>query len=219
MISLVQSASNAGASPTFPIPVTKGNLIVALLGFNGSSSVLTSSLTDNATPSTNVYQVASPINGNSALGEATAIYYSWNIHGNTALTLSATSTAGFYQFDAAEFSGVQNTGNPLQTHNEAQAASGTGYQNCCPVTTSVLGELIISINDWSSGAMIPLAPWMAINPLVNMFVSADPNSYSFLSTNHGSDAWTVNTAAFLPQNVAVSPEDMTPGTCVMWRKI
>src|ERR1039458_2423794 len=152
---LVQFLTGHHASPSaFANPVTAGNLIVVYIETNKNNATGIT-ISDNKS---NTYVAASPVIGYSGTPlKGGAIYYAWNCNGGSSLTASYSASDGSSVnfFDLAEFSGVLNTSNPLDTHNEtAETTSDTGYTSSSPVTTTQVNDLLVGqiISNGSLGA-------------------------------------------------------------------
>jgi hypothetical protein len=145
---LATAGANNNISATFTNPTTAGNLIVA--GVQNGTSV--SSVSDG----TNTYElVVAQASSLVANCQAQALYYAWNAASKS--TISSVSVgAGTVDFIGclfiAEFSGVQNSSDPLNVKNSNSHSSGS---TATTPTVSLAGtaatDLIIGLADSGGG--------------------------------------------------------------------
>ena len=153
------NGANSGAlivSPTSPITctlnVTTGNFVIVNLRCTQSSSVTISSVSDTAG---NTWTVGSKLN----IGTNTMIQsaYAYNVTGNASdvITVNYSSTAGFAQIWADQFSGIQTSSTPFDS-----TATGTGGTSVTSGTYSTVqnNELAYAIasaesasGSWTAG--------------------------------------------------------------------
>jgi len=139
----ITNGETGGGTPetcTFPGANTLGNLIVVIaISFNGGNSNTFSAPTDTAG---NTYHLAQFAPNNGTTDGSGVIYYAWNCKaagaGNVVSISCSTDINGL---EALEYSGVQNTLDPLDNANFATGAGGTTSVN---LTTTVAGDLIVA---------------------------------------------------------------------------
>jgi outer membrane protein assembly factor BamB len=135
----VNSATPQANQSTVSVPFRQdaGDLNVVAIGFNNSTSTITS-VTDTAG---NVYQPAAPLTRGSGMSQA--IYYAKNVKaataGSNAVTVQFSAAVPFADVRVAEYSGLDPV-NPLDT---SASAAGSGVAaSSGNLTTSAASELI-----------------------------------------------------------------------------
>jgi outer membrane protein assembly factor BamB len=135
----VNSATPQTKQSTVSVPFRQdaGDLNVVAIGFNDSTSTITS-VTDTAG---NVYQLAAPLTRGSGMSQA--IYYAKNVKaataGSNAITVQFSAAVSFADVRVAEYSGLDPV-NPLDTSASAAGSGVTASSG--NLTTSAASELI-----------------------------------------------------------------------------
>jgi hypothetical protein len=200
-ITLIQSKIGSTTPATFTNPTVAGNLIVVWVGFSATAPTGIS-VTDG---SGNTYHaVGSGPMGATSLGESLQMFYAWNCTAATP-TVTVASSSGVFQLDLAEFSGVQNTSDPLDTSNaQSDTLGGSGNaNNSSPVNTTVDNGLLTHMYDWGgAGATGAYTGIWAVNPfddtLAAWALSTTAGTYQTNLTGSTISGWITQIAAFKP---------------------
>lgn len=198
-IALVQSKTGT-TSPISPTSAfTAGNLLVLWVGYNANEAGQ-----PTVSDGSNTWHPIRTPSGNSTLGESCQMFYAWNCNGGTPSIAISGTTSGVYQFDVAEFSGVQNTSDPLDTSNSQNATTGDA-NNSSPVTTTVANDLLTTVFDWGTVGGTFSGIW-AVSPFDDTTgawgLATSAGSYSMNLSAGTNTAWTSAVAAFKPASAA-----------------
>jgi outer membrane protein assembly factor BamB len=196
----VNSATPQTNQSTVSVPFRQdtGDLNVVAIGFNNSTSTITS-VTDTAG---NVYQPAAPLTRGSGMSQA--IYYAKNVKaataGNNAVTVQFSNAVPFADVRVAEYSGLDPV-NPLDTSASAAGSGVTASSG--NLTTSAASELIFGAgytsnqfvggtNGFTSRIITPMDEDIAGDEFVGT-----QGTYAATANNAASSAsWVMQAAAF-----------------------
>jgi outer membrane protein assembly factor BamB len=196
----VNSATPQTNQSTVSVPFRQdtGDLNVVAIGFNNSTSTITS-VTDTAG---NVYQPAAPLTRGSGMSQA--IYYAKNVKaataGDNAVTVQFSNAVPFADVRVAEYSGLDPV-NPLDTSASAAGSGVTASSG--NLTTSAASELIFGagytsnqfvggINGFTSRIITPMDEDIAGDEFVGT-----QGIYAATANNAASSAsWVMQAAAF-----------------------
>jgi hypothetical protein len=201
----VQVASNnvapgTSVTATFTGSNTAGNLLVAAV-FSPTGGPI--SVTDTAG---NVYHsaVVSP-------GGIVAIYYAWNIAAHASNAVTATwGGSNYYELSVVEYSGVQNTSDPLDVATAIGTTASTSVS--VPITTTVGTDLLFTVieTNGSSTGYVPTGGAITrynFNSGAAMEqdqLAGAPGTYSPGCTFTSSYNWSAAVAAFKPLGLATT---------------
>jgi glucose/arabinose dehydrogenase len=135
--SATPQVAQTSISATFPAAQTAGHLNVVVVGWNDTTSTITS-VTDGAG---NVYQIAAPTTRGNGISQA--IYYARNIVGSAAanaVTVTFGQAATFVDLRVAEYSGLDPT-SPLDV--TASAPGTTQSASSGTATTTAASALLV----------------------------------------------------------------------------
>jgi len=196
----VNSATPQTNQSTVSVPFRQdtGDLNVVAIGFNNSTSTITS-VTDTAG---NVYQPAAPLTRGSGMSQA--IYYAKNVKaataGSNAVTVQFSNAVPFADVRVAEYSGLDPV-NPLDTSASAAGSGVTASSG--NLTTSAASELIFGagytsnqfvggVNGFTSRIITPMDEDIAGDEFVGT-----QGTYAATANNAASSAiWVMQAAAF-----------------------
>jgi hypothetical protein len=196
----VNSATPQTNQSTVSVPFRQdtGDLNVVAIGFNNSTSTITS-VTDTAG---NVYQPAAPLTRGSGMSQA--IYYAKNVKaataGDNAVTVQFSNAVPFADVRVAEYSGLDPV-NPLDTSASAAGSGVTASSG--NLTTSAASELIFGAgytsnqfvggtNGFISRIITPMDEDIAGDEFVGT-----QGTYAATANNAASSAsWVMQAAAF-----------------------
>ncbi|GFE61934.1 hypothetical protein [Geobacter sp. AOG2] len=156
---------HSSVSCAFSANVSAGNLLVACIdhgdGNSNSLSGVTDSLGQTWTKATEYWDAT--------LRQGTAIYYKYNTLGgsNTVSANFSGSTANWITLQVCEFSGVLNTGDPLDQKTSVKV-SGSATPSVGPITPAQNGELLVAMCgdiDGDSSSLVINSPFSEIGRL------------------------------------------------------
>ena len=204
------STSGASITATFASAQGAGDLIVVYFcWFNSGSTSSISSVTDT---SGNTYHVGVPAFFAPGPTEYNVAYYAWNIAaaaaGANTITINFAVTLNFYAILAAEYSGIQNTSDPLIGSGTNQAASGSAVS----VTFTATGSGICVCGAESLNGMAGPGTGYTQRILTNPFnvllednLSIAAGSVTAPSVNANTSAWSTLAMAFaVPSSASVA---------------
>ncbi len=156
---------HSSVSCAFSANVSAGNLLVAFIdhgdGNSNSLSGVTDSLGQTWTKATEYWDAT--------LRQGTAIYYKYNTLGgsNTVSANLSGATANWITLQVCEFSGVLNTGDPLDQKTSVKV-SGSTTPSAGPITPAQNGELLVAMCgdiDGDSSSLVINSPFSEIGRL------------------------------------------------------
>ncbi len=178
---------------TFTSAVVAGDLIVAIVGWNDTTSTVTS-VTDNRG---NTYQLAiGPTKRTTQLTQS--LYFAKNaVAGSTTVTAAFNKPAAFVDVRIAEYSGI-DTANPLDT---GRAANGNSSSYTVTIPTAAANELLVA-GTITTQATHPSASWherLYTDPDSDSLqdrLAATAGNYTANGSITPSGGWVVSVAAF-----------------------
>jgi hypothetical protein len=182
-------------SLAFPANSMAGNLVVAFVGWNDTTSSATS-VTDSLG---NTYQLAIGPNRNSAGPVSQSVYYAANIAaGANTVTAHFNQPAAFVDLRIAEYSGLATT-NPLDA-----TASGTGSNSNASIniTTTVPNDVLVAGDVTSLGTTAGSGWTERAHTQPNDDIIEDmqaPTAASYAATMTISGSWVMQAVAFKPK--------------------